>query len=77
MLALVVVAERLHPARALEHLERSAVGVSVIVVSAGSSPTVERACHDVTTIIRSCPALAAAPVLPVLTVSVPASGPSR
>ena len=49
---------------------------SSVVVDSGSSPTTIVALHDVTCISRLWPALAAAPVRPVCTASVPWSGPS-
>ena len=77
MFADVVVAEGLHPARAL--CTRSEVGsaVSSMLVLPASSPTSSVASQEVTWITRSCPAFAAAPARPVRTERVALSGPSR
>ena len=50
--------------------------VSSTLESAGSSATVSVASQDLTSMTRSCPALAAAPWRPVFTLRVALSGPS-
>ena len=74
---LVVVAERLHAAGALEHAQRGGVDVE-LEARAGRVGADARAVasQEVTWKSRLWPALAAAPVRLVLTESVPSAGPS-
>ena len=50
---------------------------SALTSTRASSPTASVASQALTSMSRSCPALAAAPLRPVRTRSVPSSGPSR
>ena len=69
----VVVVQRLHAAGALAHPERARVRASA---SCGSAAMSNVADQEVTSISRSCPAFAAAPVRLVRTVRVALSGPN-
>ena len=59
-----------------QHAQRRAVDLEHEAGLGGSSPTSSVACQAVTSSRRSCPAIAAAPIRPVRTDSVPFSGPS-